>query len=172
MRELLPIIRDLCLLRRGPQDVPYAPRLPLWLGLALIVLQMLASGLHGAAGAGLAGGIASVLFLLGAVYLLLALRGQRVRYVQTASALLGVLLAFSLLALPLALAMGPRLDMMHPSALQLVLVWPLLGIAIWQLCAIAGVLRHALEVPFAGGVLLALLLGIGNYVLVQSAFPA
>lgn len=172
MRELFPIVRDLCLLRRGPQDLPYAPRLPLWLGLALVALQMLASGLHGGAGAGLAGGIASVLFLLGAVYLLLALRGQRARYVQTASALLGVLLAFSLLALPLALAMGPRLDMMHPTALQLVLVWPLLGIAVWQLCAIAHVLRHALEVPFAGGLLLALLLGIGNFVLVQSVFPA
>ncbi|MCE5233213.1 MAG: hypothetical protein ABFC67_07005 [Mizugakiibacter sp.] len=172
MRELFPVIRDLCLLRRGPQDLPYAPHLPALLGLALIVLQVLAGGLRKGVGEGLAGGVLSVLFMLGALYALLALRGQRARYVQAAGALLGVLLAFSLLALPLALLMGPNVDVMHPTALQMLLIWPLLGLAIWQLCAIAHVLRHALDVPFAGGVLLALLLGLGNYVLVQATFPA
>jgi len=103
LKPLFALFWQLCLFRRGPQDVPYAP--------ALLVIILLAE---------MALGVASVLMLeksyqseqaagvllgltvwLALVWGILGFKGQKTRFVQTMTACLGTDLVMTLLVLPL-----------------------------------------------------------------------
>ena len=102
----------------------------------------------------------------GMAWLLLRFRKQTVRWVQTVLALFVTSLVFNMLALPLVLMLGPVTPGQADSRVLLLSV-PLLVIAFWKFLVKAHIFRHALDVSFAAGVLIVLLLDLGRMVLVR-----
>jgi hypothetical protein len=158
MRQLLLLLRDLCQLRRGPQDMPHSPRLLIGVCIASLLLQLGIVRVLGIAGDALGAGVLSLAFNLGVLYLLLNLRGLTSRFVQAALALLCCAMVFSLLSLPIVLLAGghpPTPEQVTP--LQLLLGLVALPIVVWKLVVDAHILRHSMNLPFLGGLAVALL---------------
>ena len=169
MMGTLAVFRDLCRLRAGPQDLPYAPR-ALALGTAALIAATIVIGLlvpTPDAGAQPVLAVLGTLFSLAALYGLLRVQDKANRFVQTALAWTGVKLLFVLLMLPLA----PMLptpghlpvagDPVTPQqALQALLGLPLLALFVWMFAVLTHVLRQALELKTAGalGLVIALFL--------------
>ena len=161
------LIRDICLLRRGPQDLPYSVSLLAAVAAASIVLQLgiavvRAAPLNGV----LAGALLELMFTLGALNIILTLRGLRNRFVQSATALLGCTLAFILLNVPVLLLIGePPTTVEQLSSLQVMLVLVSLPLVVWKVLVDAHIFRHSFNVPFLSGIVIALLWIIGGMVL-------
>ena len=169
-------LRDLVFFRAGPQDLPYAPR-------ALIVLLLIGAGLgvafdlrQGHPWAAIVGANVGTLVALAALSGLLRWRGRPERFVQTALALIATSLLFELALLPLALVIGlplppnPQLDSHQTLALLAVFV-----LALWQVAISVNILRHAMDIPVAGGVLALLAIAFADLtaaVLVSAAMGA
>lgn len=150
--DFVRLVADLCRLRRGPQDLPYSPRLLVLLIAAVTVLDVLVGGLLGDDGGALAHSLLATGVVLGFAWLELALRGRRERYVQTASALAAGGLAISLAQLPIAWLIEPIAETDAAAAalgpLQLLLRWLALATLVWQVLINANILRHAIESRF------------------------
>jgi len=160
MHALLLLTRDLLKLKRGPQDIPYSVPLlatlialdtSLDLAIATLlaknedILQILQRSLLSKA----------IPFVF--LYAVLGLRNLRARFVQTASALVVVGITFTLLAVPLMLLMGSP----PKSPQELTLLHGLISLAglfllAWSLSAHAHIFRHALNLPFALGFVVAI----------------
>lgn len=153
------VIRDICLLRRGPQDLPYSVSLLLGVAAACVALQLGVAIVRSVPlGGVLAGALLWLMFTLGALNIVLTLRGLRNRFVQAATALLGCALAFTLLSLPIALLVGePPASGDKMTALQLLLGVVSLPLLIWKVVVDAHVFRHSFDIPFISGVVIALL---------------
>lgn len=153
------VIRDICLLRRGPQDLPYSVLLLLGVAAACIALQLGVAVARGVpVGSVFAGALLWLMFTLGALNIVLTLRGLRNRFVQAATALLGCALAFTLLSLPIALLVGdPPTSGDKMTPLQLLLGLVSLPLLIWKVVVDAHVFRHSFDIPFVSGVVIALL---------------
>ncbi len=165
MTELISRIRQLLRLRCGPQDMPYRP---VWVvGLAAALMILILAGAW-AQTQTLPIGLALLLVSYEAamVWLLLRLRQQTGRWVQTVLALFVTSLVFNMLALPLILILGPVTPGQVDSRVLLLSV-PLLALAFWKFLVKVHIFRHALEIPFATGVLIVLLLGLGKMVVVH-----
>ena len=153
------LIRDICLLRRGPQDLPYSVPLLLSVAAGCVLLQLGVAIARDASLSGvLAGAILWLMFTLGALNLVLTLRSLRNRFVQAATALLGCALAFTLLSLPIALLVGePPTAGEKMTPLQLLLGLVSLPLLVWKVLVDAHVFRHSFDIPFLSGVVVALL---------------
>lgn len=156
--SLLSLLVGLCLLRVGPQDLPYSPRLS-YLLVALAALL----GAGYAAAVGIDGSaprlLLSLLFLLLLPWLLLGWRQRRPRYPQTLAALAGSDALFTTLFLPVALlaqSAGPVAPQAELAPAQVALGWLVLALFGWKLLVNGHILRHALDLPQAIGVMLAL----------------
>lgn len=142
-RALLALVGGLLRLQRGPQDVPYSPTLLL---LALVPYALLGSALAGFAIPGeraLLYGPAEAALLAALVYIVLAVRRQPARYVQTLTALVLAGVAFNLLSLPLTALARPE------NGLGL-LILLLVG---WSFAVSVHILRQALDIPVPASVL-------------------
>lgn len=164
MAALFNLIWDICCLRRGPQDLPYAPRALLAMAVLFLVLQQAAAWLLGLAGENLGAGVLSLAVNFGALFLLLNLRNLRSRFVQAATALLGVAMVFFAISVPLMFAFGtPPHTPADATPIQMLialLVFPMLA---WKLIVDAHVLRHSLDVPFLAGLAIAVLWLIAEF---------
>lgn len=154
MRALFDLFLDICLFRKGPQDLPASPTL---LGLCLTTYGL--SGLLSLLGSmrpstAVFQAAADIVVLAGFAYGILALMNYRARFVQTLTALAGTYTLLNLIALPLIFwleqattgtANAPAL----PSLL-------LLGLMGWSIAVMAHVLQHALSTSRGMGVLYAL----------------
>ena len=164
----MPLIRlfiDICLLRAAPQDVPVAPVL-LWLTLGTyLVTGLLALGPGEGlvrAGSMVAVDTVTLLVLLAAS---LRLRGHPARFGQAATALLGTGTLFGVLLLPVLMLGGTGETTAN-------LAFPLwLGLFLWGLVVTAHILRHALDLPIAGGMLVAVLYFAVSMTLIEALFP-
>lgn len=157
-RSLLRLILGLCLLQRGPQDLPYSPALTrglvvLGVGVDLIFLSWIDSGDAGFGRLGF-----SLLLLLGVPWVVLGWRARRERYAQTLAAFAATGVVFTIAFLPVALKASvlpaPDIDV-PPTREQLVVGWLTLGLVGWKLAINGNIWRHALDWPRAAGVLLA-----------------
>jgi hypothetical protein len=146
-RELLRI----CLLKAGPQDLPFSREL-----LALAMAGSLGLGYPALStysdtptpGVDL---LATALFSLGFVYAALSLRGLLNRFTQTATAVFGTDILITAIAVPFLYAGNT------PLATLMMLV-----IGIWNLVVLGHILRHALSVPLPGGILAAMAYVFGS----------
>ncbi|HJP97590.1 MAG TPA: YIP1 family protein [Rhodanobacteraceae bacterium] len=163
--------RDLCLFRRGPEDMPYSPQLLV----GLLVASALFASLFDVQlrDARVAVVLASVLGTLATLYVLyglLRLRGKAERFVQTALALVATSFLFELIAMPLLLlvplpAAGTQtLKPGDVSGAQMLAAFAVFAFAIWQVCISVSILRRGMDVPVAGGVLVLLLLACTNFI--------
>jgi hypothetical protein len=142
------LVRDLCQLKRGPEDMPYSPALLLALIAASVVLDVATGTLFGGNDT-LAHSLVSTALVLALAWAALNVRKLGNRYVQTASALVACGLVFSLLVLPLGWLAHPMprtTDGLTP--LQMLLGWAMLGVFVWNLVVFAHIMRRAIEAPF------------------------
>ncbi|HSE11439.1 MAG TPA: hypothetical protein VLB69_02280 [Rudaea sp.] len=165
------LIRDICLLRRGPQDLPYSVSLLVAVAAAWMVLQLGVAVARAVPLEGVfAGAVLELMFTLGALNVILTLRGLRNRFVQTATALLGCTLVFILLNVPILLLIGdPPATVQQLNPLQILLVLVSLPLLVWKVLVDAHIFRHSFNVPYLSGVVIALLWIIAGMMLVGGA---
>jgi hypothetical protein len=158
MLAFLFLLRDVILLRRGPQDMPHAPRLLVLVCGASVLLQLAIAFVLRIPGNALGAGLLGLAFNLGLLYLLLQMRGVASRFVQTALTRTACAIVFAILSAPIVLAIGgkpPTPETITP--IQALLGMFALPVVVWKLIVDAHILRHALNLPFAGGLLIALM---------------
>lgn len=163
------VVRDLMLLRRGPQDLPHSESLLGTLALTSVLLgSLLSVRLLGSTDlvAAALGSAASIAVAMAVTFALLRLHQRPARFVQTASALLAVSLPFAVVAaIVVAMASPLPKDKQTLSGIQLLAGAIALALVVWQLLVRGNIFRHALEVPLARGVLLSLSLTFAELVL-------
>jgi hypothetical protein len=114
-----------------------------------------------------------VLLLLALAWVPLAVAKRRERFIQTATAMVAVAIAFNLLAVPVVLGVGelPK-DPRALSTVQVLLGWLSLALLAWKLVVSGHILRQALDVPLRIGVLIAAAFLAGEVVLNLALFGA
>ena len=165
MQALIKFFVELALLRRRPQDLPASPVLLLLFAVLNVVLGA-ANGakLFGGFGNALGANLIDLLFSMLVLFALLQIRGHPRRWLQTTSAFLGLgVLAgilMTLVQIPVEAVGTPG----SVALLNLVLI-------IWLHLALGGVLRHALEVPLALGVVIVLAYTVMSFTLIARIYP-
>lgn len=162
MYPLINFFLELCLLRRAPQDLPASGAL-----LAVVFGVDLLVGLGGALkmGGGYGIGVAETLFMLLLLYAALRQVGRPKRFVQTATALLGIDASIGLIVL---LAIMP-LDMTDPPAFAAI---TLLGVLVWKVLIAGHILRHAFEIDLTEGFIVSTLYTILALEFIATVSPA
>jgi hypothetical protein len=146
MGALLNLFLDICLLRKGPQDVPASPALLkaslAAYGLASLLVQAVSVNLLTA----LLQAFLDLGLLAGLTYAVLQATGFSGRFTQTLTALAGTgaLLGFAIL--PVTIWMDRDLEAGIQSGLPALLFF---GWLIWSIAVVAHVLRHALSTSMA-----------------------
>jgi hypothetical protein len=155
---LLNLIFDICRLRRGPQDMPYSTSLLAGAAAACVVLQLIVAALRGVPVTDVLGGaILALVFLFVVLQAMLTVRGLRGRFVQTATTLLLCAFLFNLLSLPIVLAAGdPPATPEQMTSIQALVGLIALPLLVWKVVVDAHVLRHSLDLPFFGGLAIAM----------------
>ncbi|WP_045223494.1 hypothetical protein [Methyloterricola oryzae] len=161
---LIQLFIDICLFRRGPQDVPASQLL---LGLAVLVyltVGVVLLGLEGMSMEAVLQALVELLILLGFVWGNLKFLRLQKRFVQTAIAMLGADALISSLAIPpvawMAYSAGAR------GAYLLLLL-----LMLWHLAVVAHILRHALSRPLGVGIGLAVVYVVASYQVMLTLFP-
>ncbi len=167
--RLIALLFDLCLLKRGPQDLPHRPALALAILVAALVVEAYTASILGSAALLPGSMLMSAAFALAATWGILRVRQMDARYWQTLLALVATGLMFSLLALPLMIALGP-LDPDNLPPLTPVIGWGIVLLAVWRLVVSGHIWRHALDVPLPIGVLVALGTFMAELVLQRALF--
>ena len=174
LAHLALLVRDICQLRRGPEDMPHSTVLFGVLVASSIALDLLTDRFLGGMPNILARSLVSTGLLLGLCWIALAIRHLGNRYVQTACALIACGMLFSLLLLPLALLAGHSFAQaaaqLTPS--QMLIGWAMLGVIVWNLVVNAHIVRRALDAPFALGFALALAWALADWALAHALFDA
>ncbi|MEZ5581591.1 MAG: hypothetical protein R3F37_01305 [Candidatus Competibacteraceae bacterium] len=169
MVALFNLFLDICLLRKGPQDVPASTAL-LQLSLALYAISGLVLLL---ATLDLISAFTLVTLdlglLVGLTYGVLNLLGRGPRFAQTLTALAGTGVLLELIAWPLAMWIGQASIRQETAALPGLLYLVLLG---WNIVIIGHILRHALSITLAFGVLYAFGYLLSFWVLSDWLVPA
>lgn len=143
MRALFDLFLDICLFRKGPQDVPASAVLLKVCLLAYALSGFVVLRLSTPSAIAIPQILLDLALLAGLLYLVLSLRRYPQRFPQTLSALTGVGVLMALLALPLMVwivRQSPDGDAVLPSML-------LLGLMSWSIAIMAHILRHALNIP-------------------------
>lgn len=152
MHALFNLFLDICLFRKGPQDIPASSIL-----MRLCLLAYGASGflvllLGAPAPVALLQILLDLVLLAGLLHLVLLLNRHLGRFEQTLTALTGAGTLMGLLALPLMqwiIRQGTGGDTTLPSLLML-------GLMVWSVAIIAHILRHALDTSVWAGAMYAL----------------
>jgi hypothetical protein len=146
--ELIVLFIDICLFKKGPQDVPASRLL---FGLALLAywaVGILLLGLQSDWLEAVVQAVTESLLLLAFCWGVLFVANKRPRFVQTTTTLLAT---DALISLPGALLLSWWLARPEAQGLQL----GLLALTLWHLAVIAQVLRLALSRPLLVGIALA-----------------
>jgi len=172
-RELI----EVCLLRRGPQDLPFSPPAVMAITAGLLGLQLAFAAWHDAGPQVLvARALVTLLMLFGATRALLRFRALENRAMQTLLALAGASLLFSLVMMPLALLLRPWLGSEEPPASTAMFALAAVFVFFWKLRVEAAIWRQSLEIPVSAAYLLTLALLLGEalllFVLVPAPVPA
>lgn len=157
--ELLSRVRDLVVFRGGPQDLPYSPFALIALLIASALLEAAFDLRSGSTIGVVIGANVGTLATLAALLLMLRWRGWPARFVQTALGLAATGFVFELIAVPLALVVGHPADPAALKGMQILAALMLFVLLVWQACIAANILRQALQIPLAAGVLALLALG-------------
>ena len=159
IRTLFDILR----LRSGPQDLPSATGLAIVLALFYLLQGLVADRILEGSTDNAPRSLISIAFQFSIVALLLRWRGMAARIPQTFSALAGTGFLLGLVWIALLAAMEPGQP--RPG-----LALASLGLFAWSLVVDAHIYRHALSIKMGIGVLVAVLIFAGNFVLLEAMF--
>lgn len=163
MYELLKLCFDICLFKKGPEDIPYSRALlglliPVYAVISFLILilssDMLSAILQVAV---------EVLLILGLTHIILFIAKKPARYQQTACALMATDALISLFALP---AMATLV--VQGTGLAFITVVVLM---IWHWVISGHIFSHALEKPFTFGLGVAFLYILVSYQVMALLFP-
>ena len=169
MYRLLSRFFDICLLRAGPQDLPASGFL---LGMALaayFVLDFIAFSLVESPPQALMKSVLDLALFMGLTWAVLRGYGAGGRFTQTATALLGTGVLIGAVSLPV---IGWLVRLQAEQAMEAlpVLLWFML--LFWSIVVVAHILRHALSVSYAMGILYAVIYLLISITLVNGASQA
>jgi hypothetical protein len=153
MPSLPLILRDIILLRRGPQDLPYSQRALLMTAVLLIVFAGLVNAVQGdGADMAMVRSAVAIGLSLGVLYLVLLGKQFQARFVQTALASLLVAAVSTALLLPVLLLIGPLpgpdVKPENLNGTQVLTILLLSVIGLWKFVVDTNILRHAMEIRF------------------------
>ncbi|MCI0734299.1 MAG: hypothetical protein L0Y38_10830 [Methylococcaceae bacterium] len=164
MLHIVKVFLDICMFKRGPQDMPASA---FFLGIVLlanaavglIILSMEASFL-----AAVPQFLVSVILLAGFSWAVLRLSGKAVRFRQTLIALLGADTLISLTALPFLIwiSMNEGFGLAY---------YILLGSMLWSVAVVGHIIRHALSSSYVYGLGLSILYFLGSFQAMAYLFP-
>lgn len=171
--QFIQLVFSWCRLRGSPADAPASSSWLLVMLLAALGLDLASGSLLGIPGNVAARSLLSSSLLLVLLWLALGWRRRQARFIQSGIALLACAMVFSLLMLPVALAVGePPVDAQQLSPQQAMLAWLALAIVLWKLVVDAHILRAALEVPAGLAMLLAACFAMTNWVVGNALLAA
>jgi hypothetical protein len=169
VNKLVNAFVDICLLRAGPQDLPASGfLLVLTAVLGVITGTVVLYDSFGDAGQALMAQLLDLAFMLLFLRLGLSYRRKEARLLQSATAVFGSGVVMNLVSMPVQLLIGndPAGSVLGELGVLLYLF-----LLVWVIVVIAHILRHAFEIKFVAGSLLA----IGYFLLinwlVQLFFP-
>ena len=164
MGEAVKTLLGICVLQKGPQELPYSPTaLIAFIAAGAALSHIAADNLPAAANISLQILIA-IVFGLSFIYAALVIRNLTERFMQSATAIFG---ADAVISIPVA-GVTFGLDGTSPeqaplAALIVLLLW------LWHISVVGHILRHALEVRLPLGVLIAILYSFLSFRVVQIA---
>jgi hypothetical protein len=154
MLKLINAFVDIGLLRRGPQDLPYSRPFMIGSLVLYVIAGFFFSQVAEPPALAMLVSVASLVLLVTLLRLALALRRHLERLVQTLTAFAGVDSLLTLIAWPIWAwihrASEAEADFGFPLLVLFILI-------VWSIAVYGHILRHALEIPMAAGVGLAIL---------------
>jgi hypothetical protein len=164
MYDILKLIFDICLFKKGPQDLPYS----IWLLRILLIVytgvRALMLSIHFGWLNVLLQVIADVVLVAGFFWVLLYLARKLGRFYQVWSAVLGTDTLISFLALP-------GMATMETGQGGLLVVLVMLGLIGWHWAVLGHIIRNALDQSLSFGLGLAFLYLLGSYQVMALLFP-
>ena len=156
METIIKVVIDICLLQKGPQDLPYSRALfylsVLVYSFASIALLLLSTGFVDS----MAQLLVEILLMYGFAWGLLKIVNHSTRFYQTATALFATDTLITLCAIPV---FGAMLSGQSGGLFSLLT----LALMLWHWLVTGHIFRHALSTSLVFGLCLALLYIIGSY---------
>ncbi|MCL7420832.1 MAG: hypothetical protein M8364_08020 [Methylobacter sp.] len=164
MFEIIKLLFDICLFRKGPQHLPYSP----WLLRITVVVYALVNFLMINIGVSrlytlLMVGV-GILLVVGFSWTMLYFGHKRARFYQTTSALLGTDAMISFFAMP-------GVASMMTGGMTLLAFSVMIGLMIWHWAITGHIIRHALDQTLMFGLGLAFLYLLASYQVMALLFP-
>lgn len=169
MKEIVQAFLDIAMLRRGPADLPASRFLLTLAGVAYLLTGALTVASYSRSAGDFLGQLGLDLALtLGFFTAVLALNRKTGRIEQTLTAVLGTGAVLAVVSLPLTIWLDTQ------GAESAAAIFPAVGIyllVLWSIGINGHILRCALEIPYAGGVVLAAAFFILNVAIFARLFP-
>jgi hypothetical protein len=163
--ELIVLFVDICLFKKGPQDVPASQLLFALTLVAYWIVGILLLGLQSDWLEATTQAVIESLLLIAFCWAVLRFARMSPRFLQTTTALLAT---DALISLPGALLLSWWLARPEAAGLQ----FALLGLTLWHLAVFAQVLRQALSRPLTVGAALAVAYVGLTYTIMSIIFPS
>ncbi len=152
LRAIFDPFIQICLLRRGPQDLPLSGILLAITLIAHTVMSILLSNVSLSAASALLSGVVDTVLLVVLTGALLTVQRRNARVIQTVTALAGTGAIITLVALPVSGWLHGADQAAGEGGFALLLLLILTG---WSLAVAGHIFRHALSVPYFLGLVLA-----------------
>ena len=165
MQALLMFFIDLARLRRGPQDLPASSALLILFGVLSVTLgTMNGAQMFGGVRAALGANLLDLLLTMVMLFVLLRFTGHSERWLQTATAFLGLGVLVGLVIV----LVKPLAELLRISDVAVLVD---LVLAVWLHVALGNILRHALNIPLLAGVLIVLSYTVMAFSVIARVFP-
>ena len=164
MYEILKLLVEICLFKKGPQDIPYS----IWLLRAFVCLyasvRFLMLAMHTSPHMAMLQIIVEIMLIIGFSWVMLFMSRKLNRFYQVSCALLGTDTVINFLALPAILAM----EIGHGGWFAFV---AMLVLITWQCAVIAHIFCKAIEQNLMFSFGLAFLYLLASYQVIDLLFP-
>ena len=164
MFDIIKLLFDICLFKKGPQDLPYSVWLLRLLLVVYVSVRVLMLSIHFDCLNVLLQVIVDIFLVAGFVWIMLYLAGKPGRFYQVLSAVLGTDALISFFALP-------GMATMETGQGGLLVFLVMLGLIGWHWAVTGHIIRNALEKSLSFGLGLAFLYLLGSYQVMALLFP-
>jgi len=164
MFEIIRLLFAVCLLQKGPQDLPYSPFLLKLLLVGNFLVGVLIGRLDSSWLSAVLQSITSLLVACVFCWLCLNLSRKRPRLNQTLGAILGIDAMIGFFSLPAIATLS-----INQGGFTIVLL--LIGLIGWHWAVIGHIIRHALDQSLSFGLGVALLYLMASYQIMALLFP-
>ena len=150
MYDIIILLFDICLFRKGPADMPYSKTLLKLLFLVYVGVRALMLSMHFSTLSVLLQLCVDVLLVFGFIWLMLVVAKKKARFCQVSSAVIGTDAIISFFALP-----GVATMEVHQGGLLVLLVT--VSLIIWHWVVMGNIISKSIEKPISFGLGLAFL---------------